>query len=188
MPIFTVFLKRQSNRYSSPFLFPTPPYDGARHPLRNPSGPVFNMIGRGGLAPPAAGGGENPAEQEVRAILIMFATFPFEGEPPSPTLLSFTVLSSLKHIGRPRSVVEVDLPRWRGWTTGRFRQKILLRTLLSRRPQPPRSPRKRAPEARRWPNLSGAERGRGSRLLKRYVTRREPRWGGGGKFCAIFHV
>ncbi len=133
-PIFTEFLKRNLNRYSSPVQFPTPPHAGARYPLRNPSGPVFTMIGRGGLAPPAAGGGENPSGQEVRAILIMFATFPFEGEPPSPIIVTLPTLLSLKHIRSPNEKEEGGDQRLRGSRAKGSYRKILLHPPLPHRP------------------------------------------------------
>ena len=160
MPIFTEFLKRHSNRCYSPFLFSTPPYEGARHPLRNPSGPVFNMIGRGGLDPPAAGGGENPAEQEVRSILIMFATFPFEGEPPSPTILTFPLLLSLKHTRRPNKEEEGGDQSLRGSREIGSYQKILVDPPLPYRQLTSQNDVRLARRPRGRPYQSRAERGR----------------------------
>ena len=160
MPIFTDFLKRHSNRYSSPSLFPTPPYEGARHPLRNPSGPVFNMIGRGGLDPPAAGGGENPAGQEVSAILIMFAEFPFEGEPPSPSIPTLFSLLSLKHTRRPNKKEEGGDQSLRGSREKGSYQKILVYPPLPHRPLTSGNNVRLARRPRRRPDLSRAERGR----------------------------
>ena len=118
------------------------------------------MIGRGGLAPPAAGGGENPAEQEVRAILIMFATFPFEGEPPSPTLPTLSSLLSLKHTHRPNKKEEGGERRLRGSREEGSYQKILVDPPLPHRPLKSQNDVRLARRLQGRPYLSQAERGR----------------------------
>lgn len=143
-------------------------------PLGNLSGPVFNTLWQGDQGSPAAGGGENPTGKEVSAILILSEVIPYQLEPHSPTDMYSTILSSLKNVGRPNRVEEVMVQVRRVFTRGRAHPEILLHPLLLQRPHPPRSPGNRVREARRWPNLSGAERSRGSRLRKRYVTLRTP--------------
>ena len=124
----------------------------------NLSGPVFNTLWQGDQESPAAGGGENPTGKEVSAILILLEATPYQLERHSPTDMYSTIFSSLKNVGRPNRVEEVMVQVRRVFTRGRAHTEILLHPLLLQRSYPPRSPGNRVREARRWPNLSGAER------------------------------
>jgi hypothetical protein len=142
----------------------------ASDPLGNLSCPVLHTLWQGDQGSPAAGGGENPTGKEVGAILILLEATPYQLEPHSPTDMYSTILPPLKNGGRPNRALEDKVRVRCVFTRGRVHPEILLHPLLLQRPHPPRSPGNRALEARRWPNLSGAERSRGPRLIKRHVT------------------
>ncbi len=158
---------------------------GVPQPLRSAPGPVFRMLPQGNPGLAAAGGGENLAGNGVRPILKTFATTPYRHNTNTPTLVPHTIFLSLKNIGRPHREEEVDLRRRRGWTRGWGHLEMLLCLLLRHRPQKHRGAGGVAQTPRPRPTLSGVKRGRGPRLLKRYVTHRTPWWGGGVDFCAV---